>query len=119
MENQILLVDDDVDLLDAFKESLEIQGYSIITATNGINAVESYKQKIPCITFMDIKMPKMDGYDAFSKIRELDPNAKVVFITGNANTEKTKIAKNNGLIEILYKPVTSENIVKLIRENNC
>jgi len=119
MGNQILLVDDDVELLDAFKDSLEIRGYDVITAINGMDAFEMFQKNQPCITFMDIKMPKMDGYTSFSKIKGMYNDAKVVFVSGQQNIEKSEIAKNNGIIEIFEKPVSSEKIVKTIQENGC
>jgi CheY-like chemotaxis protein len=63
--NQVLLVDDDVDLLAPFEKSLSLRGYDIITTNNGNEAIEQYREKKPCITFMDIKMPEMNGYETF------------------------------------------------------
>lgn len=119
MSNQILLVDDDDDLLDVFKESLSLHGYDIITAINGLDAVEMYNRHRPCITFMDIKMPKMDGYEAFSKIKEAHKDAKVVFITGHQDILKSKIAIQDGLLKILNKPVSNKDVIPIIKENNC
>jgi DNA-binding NtrC family response regulator len=119
MGNQVLLVDDDVDLLATFEESLSLRGYDIITANNGTEAIEQYKEKKPCITFMDIKMPKMDGYETFSKIKEMFSDAKIVFVTGHETISKTQIARNQGLIGVLEKPTIAEKIVELIKANNC
>ncbi len=119
MSDQILLVDDDLDLLETVQESLEIRGYHIIIAHNGKEAIELYRQKIPCIVFMDIKMPEMDGYEAFSKIKKIFNDAKIVFLTGHEMTKKTQEAKNHGLIKIMNKPVATEEIVSTIKENDC
>lgn len=119
MGDQILLVDDNSDLLESFRESLDMRGYNIITATNGKEAVEIYKQKIPCIVFMDIKMPVMDGYEAFSKIKSMYHDAKIVFITGHGTTKKSLDAKKNGLLKILNKPVATGKIISTIKENDC
>jgi len=119
MGNQILLVDDDVDLLATFEESLSLRGYDIITANNGNEAIEQYKEKNPCITFMDIKMPKMDGYETFSKIKEISDDAKIVFVTGHETVSETQIARSKGLIGLIEKPTVAEKIVELIKANNC
>lgn len=119
MSSQILLVDDDVDLLATFEESLSLRGYDIITAHNGNEAIEQFKEKNPCITFMDIRMPKMDGYETFSKIKEISNNAKIVFVTGHETVSKTQIARSNGLIGLIEKPTVTEKIVEFIKENNC
>ena len=83
MTRPILLVDDDDDLLATFEESLNLRGYDIVTANNGKEAIEKFKENNPCITFMDIRMPGMDGYETFSKIKEISDNAKIVFVTGH------------------------------------
>ena len=119
MGNQILLVDDDVDLLETFKESLSLRGYDIITAHDGHEAVEQYKEKSPCITFMDIKMPVMDGYEAFSKIIEISSGAKIVFVTGHETISKTHVARTSGLIGMIEKPANTEKIIELIKSDGC
>jgi len=119
MGSQILLVDDDDDLLDTFKESLTLRGYDIITAHDGKEAIVQHTEKNPCITFMDIKMPKMDGYETFSQIKKVSNDAKIVFVTGHETVEKTKIAIDNGLVGILEKPTVIEKIIELIKENDC
>jgi len=83
MSSQILLVDDDVDLLATFEESLTLRGYDVVTANNGKDAIEKYKENNPCITFMDIRMPGMNGYETFLKIKEFSTDAKIVFVTGH------------------------------------
>ena len=119
MGKQILLVDDDEDLLATFEESLSLRGYDIITAHNGYEAIVQYKEKNPCITFMDIRMPEMDGYETFSKIKEISDDAKIVFITGHETVSKTQIARNHGLIDLIEKPIIAEKIIELIKSNDC
>ena len=119
MGNQILLVDDNQDLLDSMQDSLDIHGYTTITANNGKEAIDVYQKMIPCIVFMDIKMPVMDGYEAFSKIMRVSSDAKVVLVTGYDIPEKVQNAKNQGLLKILSKPVSTEQIISTIKENNC
>lgn len=119
MANPVLLVDDDIDLLATFEESLSLRGYDIVTANNGKEAIEKYKENNPCITFMDIRMPEMDGYEVFSKIKEISADAKIVFVTGHETISKTQLARNQGLIGVLDKPVNAEKIIDLIKTNDC
>lgn len=119
MSNPVLLVDDDVDLLATFEESLSLRGYDTVTANNGNDAIEKYKANNPCITFMDIGMPGIDGYETFSKIKEIDADAKIVFVTGHETTTKTEIARKQGLIDVLEKPTNAEKIIDLIKANDC
>ena len=119
MSNQILLIDDNVDLIETLSESLEIKGYSVLTATSAKQGIELYSKNYPCIVFMDVKMPEMDGYDAFKIIRKLDPNAKVVLVTGHQVKSKTSDAFLNGLLDILEKPVSTKTYVDIIKKNSC
>jgi len=94
MSRPILLVDDDVDLLATFEEALSLRGYDVVTANNGKESIEKFKEKTPGITFMDILMPEMDGYETFSKIKGMFNDAKIVFVTGHETVIKTQIARN-------------------------
>ena len=65
IKKTILLVDDDVDLLENTAYMIKNIGYDVVTADNGQDAVFKYKDIHPNLVIMDVKMPKMDGFDAF------------------------------------------------------
>lgn len=114
---KILLVDDDVDLLENLAFMIKSSDYEVITAENGEEAVRTYKEFNPDLTLMDVKMPRMDGFDAFFKIKEYDSNAKVILITAYAVDEKKHLkAKSLGLITTLSKPFTFEKLDELIKK---
>ena len=54
-----------------------------------------------------------------SKIKEIDADAKIVFVTGHETATKTKIARKQGLIDVLEKPTNAEKIIDLIKANDC
>lgn len=111
----VLLVDDDVDLLENTAFMIKSTGCEVITAENGIDAVEKYKEVKPSLVIMDIKMPKMDGYDAFFKIKQYDSDAKVVLITAyNLDEKKHLKAKSLNLITTISKPYTFEQIEDMV-----
>lgn len=115
MKKTILLVDDDVDVLESTQYILMSEGYEVITSKNGEEAVTKYKENKPDITFLDIRMPVMDGYDAFFKIKEFDPKAKVIFITAfSIDEDKYTEAKKNGLLDLINKPFSLEDLKKII-----
>ncbi len=64
-------------------------------------------------------MPEMDGYEVFSKIKEISADAKIVFVTGHETVAKTQLARNQGLIGVLDKPINAEKIIDLIKANDC
>lgn len=111
----ILIVDDDVDLLENTAFMINNMGHKAFTAKDGDEGVEKYRDVKPDLTFMDIRMPKMDGYDAFFKIKQYDQDAKVILITAYNQDEKKYLkAKNMGLVEAVSKPYSYEIIENLI-----
>lgn len=105
-----IVVDDNKELRDIFVELLEIRGVKVAgTGTDGEEAVWLYKIHHPDIVFLDAKMPGHDGFYALSKIREFDPHAKVILVTGS-NQENTLLdnCKANIMVE---KPIDMEEIM--------
>ncbi|MGI0047211.1 MAG: response regulator [Nitrosotalea sp.] len=113
----ILLVDDDIDLLENTSFMIKSMGYDVITAQDGEEAIDKYKEARPELTIMDIKMPKIDGYDAFYKIKQLDQHAKVILITAYyIDEEKHQKAKSMSLIATISKPYTFEALEEIIKK---
>ncbi len=111
----ILLVDDDLDLLENTAYMMRSIGYDVITAENGQDAVLKYKEIEPDLTIMDIKMPIMDGFDAFFKMKQFDPKAKVVLITAFSVDEKKHLkAKSMSLLGTISKPYSFEQLEETI-----
>ena len=114
----ILIVDDDVDLLENTAFMIKGMGHDVFTAKDGDDGVLKYKDVKPNLTFMDIRMPKMDGYDAFFKIKQFDPDAKVVLITAYNQDEKKYLkAKSMSLIGTISKPYSFETLEDLIQKH--
>lgn len=111
-------MDDDTDLLGLNTFMLKNIGYETITATNGEEAVIKFKESAPDITIMDIKMPKMDGFDAFFKMKKIKEDAKIVLISAYAVDEKKVLkAKSMGLLEMISKPYDFEEIENIIKKH--
>jgi len=114
MNKTILIVEDDMDLIGIYKESLELNSYDVQTAVNGEEGVEKFKQKNPSLVIMDGDMPVLDGYEAFKQIKEVDNNANVVIITGFSEFEpKNKEAIKRGLIKVISKPLGVNELLTL------
>lgn len=111
----ILVVDDDVDLLENTAFMINSMGHDVFTAKDGEDGVTKYRDVKPDLTFMDIRMPRMDGYDAFFKIKQYDQDAKVILITAYNQDEKKYLkAKSIGLVDAISKPYSFEIIEGLI-----
>ena len=100
----ILLVEDDLDVLESVRDLLVIFGYDVVTALDGLCAIEKYDEHTPDLVLMDVKMPKMDGYEAFFKIKHSHNDAKVILMTGFGGDPRQDEAKSFGLVSVLEKP---------------
>jgi two-component system chemotaxis response regulator CheY len=113
----ILIVDDDVDLLEYTAFMIKGMGHDVFTARDGEEGISKYKDVKPNLTFMDIRMPKMDGYDAFFKIKQLDPSAKVILITAYNQDEKKYLkAKSMSLLDSISKPYSFDILEDMINK---
>ena len=115
MNRRILVVDDEQGIRAALGQLLEYEGYEIRTASNADEGIAEYQKFRPNLTFMDVKMPGMDGMDALRKIREIDPVATVVMISGHATIRTAVEATQLGAYEILEKPLDTDRILVMLR----
>jgi two-component system, OmpR family, response regulator VicR len=75
MANKIMVVDDEPDVVDLVKLVLESDGFSVVTAYSGKEALEKIDREMPDLVLLDIMMPQMDGWEVYSRIRA-NPNTK-------------------------------------------
>ena len=114
----ILLVDDDAFVLEILKEVLEDLGYQVLEASNGLEAVDIFKDNQDKISLMitDIVMPKLGGIKAAEQIRKLCPDMKVIFVTGynkDVTLPRDILANGNS---VLSKPYDIELLSRMIRK---
>ncbi len=81
-KKKILVVEDEFGLHELFRDIFHMEGYEVRIATNGLNGYEIYKEFKPDLIFTDIIMPEMDGLELVSKIREINPQIKVIYMSG-------------------------------------
>lgn len=91
-KRKILLVDDEIDFLDMMKLRLEANNYSVVTASDGNDALEKFKKDKPSAVLLDILMPGMDGIDVLKKMRREDPKIPIFMITAFSNEERFRLA---------------------------
>ena len=112
----VLVVDDNEDLLDTFSMILKRRGFYVDTADNGASAVDKFKEHNFDVTLMDIVMPKMNGVEAFRKIREMDPGAAVILMTAYSEEELIQMARDEGAHHVVHKPIRIDQLIELIKE---
>ena len=112
--NKILVVEDDKDLNQLYKEILELKNFEVETCKNGQEGVEKFKEINPSLVIMDGDMPILDGYEAFYQIKKFNKNANVVIVTGMPEYErKNQDAIKKGLIKVISKPLRVNQLVEL------
>lgn len=108
---RILVVDDDRGILDSF-EVLFGDHYELVMADNGYEALRIIEAEPPCLVFLDIKMPGLDGIDVLKRLQKDQKKVEVVIITATRQEETEREAKSLGAIDFLMKPL---NIVDVER----
>lgn len=117
MKKTILIVEDDNDLCGIYKEILELYGFDVKIAVNGLEGVEKFKETKPSLVIMDADMPVLNGYKAFKQIKEIDNNAQVIIVTGFVGNEPRSIqAIKEGLIKIISKPIGVNDLLDLAKK---
>jgi DNA-binding response OmpR family regulator len=116
---RILLVDDEPDVTLAFKMGLEDNGYVVDAFNDPILALSTFKQGLNSLVLLDIKMPKMNGFELYKEIRKLDGNVKICFMTAfDLETEKLKEVLHTSDSEkpvVIRKPITIDDLTARIK----
>jgi CheY-like chemotaxis protein len=106
----VMIVDDDRDLAESLAELIEMHGHKVAIASNGKEALERAREQAFDVTFMDVRMPVMNGVDSFLEIRKLRPDAKVVMMTGFKEPIVAK-ALEGGAMGLLHKPFQLKDLL--------
>jgi DNA-binding response OmpR family regulator len=118
MTKRILLVDDEADIIFTIKKILEDNGFEVDSFYDPLLAFNYYKVNFYDLVILDIKMPKIDGFELYTKIREKDPKVKICFLTAiarfNEEFRKIRLALGKTINEdyFIQKPIKTEDLVK-------
>jgi len=114
----ILIVEDELFNYIYFSEVLKLHGIQTIKAENGEEALEAVRQHSDIdLILMDIKMPFMDGYEAFTEIRKVRPGVPIIAQTAYALSHERKEILEYGFNDYLAKPVEEDQLMQVIRQN--
>lgn len=117
MIKKILIVDDSPVSIKIMKSCIpKDRGYELFDASNGQIGLDLFKQMKPDLTFMDLTMPVMNGFDALQEIMKLDQRAIVVIATADVQIKAIARAHDLGAFSVVKKPPTKENIAAVIGE---
>ncbi|MFQ5803190.1 MAG: sigma-54-dependent transcriptional regulator [Candidatus Methylomirabilales bacterium] len=107
---RILVVDDEEQICDTIKKALERIGYSVEIALDAQSALEKFDRRSFEMVLCDIKLPGVDGIQLLDRIKEADPEAIVIMITGYASIESAVASIKRGAQEYIPKPFTPDEI---------
>ena len=111
----ILVVEDDLHLMEGIRDILQINGYEVLTATNGIAGLDVLKAlpAPPDLIVSDIMMPRMDGYDFFNAVRAVDSWVAIpfIFLTAKGEREDIKRGKRMGAEDYVVKPFDADDLL--------
>jgi len=113
MKTNILVVDDLKSIRLTLGKILEDEGYTIVLAEDGYQAIEAAKQTPFDLIFMDIKMPGINGVQTFREIKKINPRAAVIMMTAYSVEELVREALDEGAHAVVYKPFDIEKIASI------
>jgi two-component system nitrogen regulation response regulator NtrX len=115
MNTRILIVDDEPAILNALTGILEDEGYDVLAAKSGPEALKLIKAEPPDLVFLDIWMPEMDGIETLRRALESVPHLQVVMMSGHGSIESAVKAIKLGAYDYIEKPLSLEKVTLLIR----
>jgi DNA-binding NtrC family response regulator len=113
---RVLLVDDEVDFIEALSARMEARGLVVETASNGEEAVQKVRDRRFDAIVLDLAMPGMDGIETLRALRELQPEVQVILLTGHATLQKGVEAMKLGAMDFLEKPVDINVLMEKIKQ---
>jgi two-component system alkaline phosphatase synthesis response regulator PhoP len=115
---KILIAEDERDIRELIAFSLQgLGGFSVVQASNGVEAVERATAEIPDLILMDVRMPRMTGYDACKKLKENDSTRSipVIFLSAKGQDQEIQQGLAVGAEEYILKPFAPDELVNQVR----
>jgi two-component system nitrogen regulation response regulator NtrX len=108
---KLLIVDDEKSIRNALVQVFEYEGHDVRGASDGVEALEAAASFRPDVVFLDVKMPEMDGIEVLARLREDDPSAVVVMISGHGTIDTAIEATRKGAYDFLEKPLDTDRLL--------
>jgi DNA-binding response OmpR family regulator len=115
---KVLVAEDEQDILELIRFTLEFNGFEVLTASNGAEAVEKARQAKPDLILLDVRMPKMTGYEACQSLKAA-PDTQgipVVFLSARGQEADVKHGLSLGATDYILKPFSPEDLPGRLRE---
>ena len=114
----ILVVDDSVTVRKVTSRILRRQGYRVLTAKDGVEALKTLQEELPKVILLDIEMPRMDGFEVASRVRENADlcNIPIIMITSRTGDKHRQRAMELGVDYYMGKPFQEEKLLETLSE---
>lgn len=116
MNGKVLLVDDSGLARRSTRRILEEAGYAVVEADDGLSALEQFAVEKPDIVMLDLVMKGMYGLEVLAKLRELDPDARVIVMSADIQTSSREMVKAAGASAFINKPAQAAHVVAVLQE---
>ena len=126
MSRKLLIADDEEDLLETLRLRFEIEGYEVLTAANGLEALATARERSPDLILLDVMMPGENGYRVARQIRQEESasgspsRVPIVLLTARVLSSEPgreqMFMEFSGADRMVYKPFEMEDLVQLVRE---
>jgi CheY-like chemotaxis protein len=115
---KILIAEDERDIRELVIYSLQFGGFTVVQATNGVEAVEQAQKELPDLILMDVRMPKMTGYEACRQVKSMPElrNVPVVFLSAKGQEGEIQTGLEAGADEYILKPFAPDELVKQVQD---
>lgn len=110
-----LIVDDEVGILSTLGGILTDNGFEVVTTASGAEALDIYRDRKPEVVFLDVWLPDRDGLETLQTLREIDPQATVILISGHGTSATAVRAIKMGAFDYLEKPLSYEQVMAAAR----
>ncbi len=115
---KILVVEDERDILELVEISLQLGGFEVVKAQDGLEAVEKALTESPDLILLDIKMPGLSGYDVCRKLREIPQtrDIPIVFLTARGQEHEIRAGLEAGGDDYIIKPFAPDELPRRVQE---
>ncbi len=114
---KILIVDDEADLVETIRFSLELEGYNVLVASNGEEGLNLARQEKPDLILLDLMLPKLDGYKVcrLLKFDERYKHIPILMLTAKTQEKDKILGKETGANEYITKPFDMDELMAKIK----
>ncbi len=113
----ILIVDDEANIVSGLKYAFEDEGFLVLGASNGIEALNAIRKNNIDLVITDLRMPEMDGYELIRKISASYPALPVIVLTGHGTIETAVETMRDGAVDFFTKPVDIDKLILVVKKS--